>query len=66
MKVRDFIKFLLDFDMDTQILVSTGDTYDDLKDFTLTWGGIEMGDGDPKINAEFVNIELNDNAEVKI
>lgn len=59
MKVRNLIKELLEFDMDADILVSTGNTFDDVSDFSLSWGGPDSGDGEPKDMAKFVYINLN-------
>ena len=56
MKVRNFIKFLMDFDMDAEIVVSTGDTYDDIEDLNLSWGGPHSSDGNIKVNAEYIYI----------
>ena len=56
MKVRNFIKFLMDFDMDAEIVVSTGNTYDDIEDLNLSWGGPNSSDGSTKVNAEYIYI----------
>lgn len=57
MKVRDFIKFLMDFNMDAEIVVSTGDTFDDIEDLDLGWGGPHSSDGDTKFDAEYIYID---------
>lgn len=59
MKVRDLIKNLTEFDMDADVLVSTGNTFDDVSDFSLSWGGPDSGDGETKDIAKFVYINLN-------
>ena len=45
MKVRNFIKFLMDFDMDAEIVVSTGNTFHDYEEMDISWGGPNYGDG---------------------
>lgn len=60
MKVRELIKNLVEFHMDTDVLVSTGNTFDDVSDFSLSWGGPESGDNEPKDMAKFVYINFND------
>ena len=59
MKVRELIKNLTEFDMDADVLVSTGNTFDDVSDFSLSWGGPDSGDGETKDMAKFVYINLN-------
>lgn len=65
MKVRDLIKKLTGFDDDAEVLVSTGDTFDDVSDFNLSWGGPDSGDGEPKNMAKFVYINLNEKNKEK-
>ena len=57
MKVRDFIKFLMDFNMDAEIVVTIGDTFDDYEDLDLGWGGPNFYDGSKKSDAEFIYID---------
>ena len=38
MKVRDLIRELIEFNMNAEVVVSTGDTFDDVSDFTLSYG----------------------------
>lgn len=66
MKVRDFIKFLMDFDMNTEIVVFTGPTYCDIEDLDLSWGGPRSRDGDTKFDAEYIYIDnlMNHKSEV--
>ena len=59
MKVRELIKNLTEFDMDADVLVSTGNTFDDVSDFSLSWGGPDSDDGETKDMAKFVYINLN-------
>ena len=59
MKVRELIKNLTEFDMDADVLVSTGNTFDDVSDFSLSWGGPDSGDGETKDMAKYVYINLN-------
>ena len=66
MKVRKLIKKLLDSDMDAEVLVSTGDTFDDVSDFTLSWGGPNSADGATISDAKFVYINLKENNEKSI
>ena len=63
MKVRNLIKKLLDSNMDAEVLVSTGDTFDDVSDFTLSWGGPNSADGSTISDAKFVYINLKENNE---
>lgn len=66
MKVRNFIKFLMDFDMNAEIVVSTGDTFDDYEEMDISWGGPNYGEGATKEDAEFIHINnLIDNKENK-
>ena len=66
MKVRKLIKKLLDSDMDAEVLVSTGDTFDDVSDFALSWGGPNSGDAATISDAKFVYINLKENNEKSI
>jgi hypothetical protein len=64
MKVRNFIKFLMDFDMDAEIVVSTNNTFYDYEEMDISWGGENCGDGATKEDAEFIYINnLIDNKE---
>jgi len=66
MKVRDFVKFLIDFNMDAEIVVSTGNTFDDYEEMDISWGGPNYGDGAGKKDAEFIYIDnLEDNKKEK-
>lgn len=56
MKVRDLIKFLIDFNMDAEIVVSTGNTFDDYEEMDITFGGPNFCDGSKKSDAEFIYI----------
>ena len=56
MKVRDFVKFLMDFNMDAEIVVSNGSTYDEHEEMDITWGGPNYGDGAGRKDAEFIYI----------
>lgn len=57
MKVRDFIKFLMDFNMDAEVVVSNGNTFDDYEELRLSWGGEPVADGDDKKDADFIWID---------
>ena len=61
MKVRDFVKFLMDFNMDADIVVSTGPTFDDYEEPNISWGGPRSSDGNTKFDAEFIYINNFDN-----
>ena len=63
MKVKDLISFLLDFNMNSDIVLSVGDTYDDIEDLDLSWGGPNNGDGAEKFDAEYIYINTNYNHE---
>ena len=63
MKVKDTIKFLLDFDMDAEILMNTGDTFNESEEISFSWGGPHSGDSDEKKDAEFIYIGIDKNKE---
>jgi hypothetical protein len=56
----------MDFNMDAEIVVSTGDTFDDYEDLDLGWGGPHSSDGDTKLGAEYIYINnlTNNRSEV--
>lgn len=56
MKVRDLVKFLIDFNMDAEIVVSTENTFDDYEEIDISWGGPNCGEGATKKDAEFIYI----------
>jgi hypothetical protein len=56
MKVRNFIKFLMDFDMDAEIVVGTDNTFYDYEEMDISWGGSNYYDGADKKDAEFIYI----------
>jgi len=57
MKVRDLVKFLMDFDMNAEVCISTGYTFHDWKDLTLSWGNSNGGgEGDTKKDAAFIYV----------
>ena len=56
MKVRELVKYLMDFNMDAEVCISTGDTFDDWKDLTFSWGGPNFRDGSRKQDAEFIYV----------
>ena len=56
MKVRDLVKFLMDFDMDAEVCISTGDTFHDWKDLSLSWGGPYLGEGFDKKDAKYIYV----------
>lgn len=59
MKVRELIKKLADRNMDAEVMVSTGDTYNDVSDFCLTWGGPHSTDSEKDHrDEEFVYIDF--------
>lgn len=66
MKVRALIQQLLEYNMDADIYVSTGDTFDDISDFELTYGGPTSGDGETKEQTKhvYINLVSNDNSEL--
>lgn len=57
MKVRDFIKFLMDFDMDAELVVQNGNTFDDYEELKLSWGGPNSADGSGKKDADYIWID---------
>lgn len=65
MKVRDLVKFLMDFDMNADILLSTGDTFDDVEDLDIGWGGNHCGKGADKLDATTIYINTIHNNEVE-
>ena len=66
MKVKSLITQLLKFDMDAEVMVSIGNTFDDVSDFSLSWGGHNSKDGDTSKDAEFIYINFMDNVEYEI
>lgn len=59
MKVRELIKKLADRNMDAEVVVSTGDTYNDVSDFCLSWGGPHSTDSEKDHrDEEFVYIDF--------
>lgn len=66
MKVKSLITQLLKFDMDAEVMVSIGNTFDDVSDFNLSWGGPNSKDGDTSKDAEFIYINFMDNVEYEI
>jgi hypothetical protein len=56
MKVRNFINFLMDFNMDAEIVVSNGGTFNDYEEMDISWGGPNCGDGSGKKDAEFIYV----------
>ena len=64
MTVRNAINYLMDFNMDAEIVVSTGPTFDDYEEPNISWGGPDTGeneDGDGKSTAKFIYINNFDN-----
>lgn len=66
MKVKKAIEQLQELNPDSELLVSTGDTFEDASDFTLSYGGPTSSDGETKTDTKFVYININDNKETKI
>lgn len=58
MKNRDLIKKLLDINIDADVVVSIGDTFDDVADFNLSWGGPNSGYGADKKDAKYIYINF--------
>lgn len=56
MKVIDFMKFLNDFNMDAEIVVSNGGTFNDYEEMDISWGGLNNGEGASKKDAEFIYV----------
>ena len=56
MKVRDYIKFLMDFNMDAEVVLSTRDTFDDYTEMDISWGGPNSSDGNSNIDAKYIYI----------
>ena len=66
MKVLELIRELLEYNIEADIYVSTGDTFDDISDFELTYGGPSSGDGETKKQTKHVYINLvGNNSECK-
>lgn len=63
MKVKKAIEQLQELNPDAELLVSTGDTFDDVSDFTLSWGGPTSSDGETKAHTKFVYINVSDDKE---
>lgn len=60
-KVKNLIKELQEFNPDADIMVSTGDTFEDVSDFSLSWGGPNSGDGETKKDTKHVYINFKEN-----
>ena len=56
MKVRDLIIQLLDTNMNAEVKLSTGNTFNDVADIELTFGGPNCGDGCSLRDVPFVYI----------
>ena len=56
MKVRELLGQLVKYNMDADIVVSTGDTFDDVADFDLSYGGPDSGDGETMAQTKHVYI----------
>lgn len=56
MKVRELLGQLVKYNMDADIVVSTGNTFDDITDFDLSYGGPDSGDGQTKSQTKHVYI----------
>ena len=56
MKVKELLGLLVKYNMDADIVVSTGDTFDDIADFGLSYGGPDSGDGETKAQTKHVYI----------
>lgn len=56
MKVRELLGQLVKYNMDADIVVSTGDTFDDVTDFDLSYGGPDSGDGETMAQTKHVYI----------
>ena len=56
MKVRELLGQLVKYNMDADIVVSTGDTFDDISDFDLSYGGPDSGDGETMAQTKHVYI----------
>lgn len=63
MKNRDLIKKLLDFNMDAEVVVSVGDTFDDVIDIDMSWGGPNSNEGQSKDDVKFIYFNTNKNYE---
>ena len=56
MNVRKFINFLMDFNMDAEIVVSNGGTFNDYEEMDISWGGPNYSEDAGKKDAEFIYI----------
>ena len=65
MKVRDLIRELIEFNMNAEVVVSTGDTFDDVSDFTLSYGGPDSGDMEQVTDAKYVYINFREIERMK-
>lgn len=65
MKNRDLIEKLQRLNPEANVVISTGNTFDDIEDFSLSWGGPNLGEGADGMDAEFVYINpvSTDNSE---
>ena len=67
MKNKDLIETLQKLNPEADVVLSTGDTYDDVEDITISWGGRNFGDGATGMNAEtvFIHSVKNNNSEAE-
>jgi len=65
MKNKVLIEKLQRLNPEADVVISTGDTFDDIEDFSLSWGGPNLGEGADGMDAEFVYINpvSTDNSE---
>lgn len=65
MKNKDLIEKLQQLNPEADVVISTGNTFDDIEDFSLSWGGPNLGEGADGMDAEFVYVKpvSTDNSE---
>ena len=63
MKVRELLGQLVKYNMDADIVVSTGDTFDDVEELDISWGSPYFGDGAEKKDAKIIYINTLHNHE---
>lgn len=63
MKNRNLIIKLLGLNMDAEVVIPTGNTFDDTTDFNVSWGGPNSSDGELGKDVEYIYLNPSDNVE---
>lgn len=61
MKNVDLIKRLLDYNLNAEVLLAFGDTFDDVSDISISYGGPASSDGETKATTKVIYLNIKDN-----